>query len=88
MINAKRDLDDLSIELSQISDMLGEWAYNLADQTPRTEIESIIFSATNHIDRIIEDIRKIDDKYDAMKKKLNQPQTLTEETRTIKTLYL
>ena len=83
------DLEDLSCELDNVSMMLGALAYDLEDnKPPYCTIETTLFTACNLLDRIVEDMRVYDREYDAMKKKLAQPHKMTEETRTIKTLYL
>lgn len=72
---------DLSIELENIIGTLNIFAYDLETsedkKVPRDKIEALLFTTCNHLDRIAEDLKNIE-----------QPQKLTETTTTIKTLYL
>lgn len=78
-----RDLEDLCIELSQITDNLCNYAYGLSEkQTTTDEIQSLLFSACNHIDRVAEDMKRLDTA------EISEPQTMTETITTTKTLYL
>ena len=86
MAKWSRDLEDLSLELSTISDNLGAFAYDLTDQKPpHSQIEAMLFSACNHIDRIASDLMELDGELTELRKR-NKPQTITEVVT--KTMYL
>lgn len=75
--------EELANELTNIVDMLCNYAYDLnnkGNNVARDGVQSVIFNACNHLDRIQEDLRRLPGR--------STPQTLTEEVRTIKTLHL
>lgn len=89
MAKWSRDLEDLSLELSKVSDTLGAFAYDIADHhTPYSQIEDMIFNACNHIDRITSDLMELDGELTELRSRNAQPQKLTETVTTTKTLYL
>lgn len=89
MAKWSRDLEDLSLELEKITDNLCNFAYDIkGNQTPYSAIEDIIFSACNHISRIVEDMKELDGELTELRHRNTQPQKLTETVTTTKTLYL
>lgn len=89
MAKWSRDLEDLGIELEKITDNLCNFAYDMADhEQPYSAIEDIIFSSCNHISRIVEDMKELDDELTALRHKNSQPQKLTETVTTTKTMFI
>lgn len=81
MTKWRRDLDQLATELNKIAYNLGNYAYELSNTKPSyEEIESIIFSACNHVERIADDLDYLHETRERTK--------LTETTTTTKTLYI
>ena len=89
MARWSRDLEDLSLELTKITDNLSNFAYDMTDnKQPYSAIEDIIFSACNHIDRIAEDMMKLDGELTELRHRHAEPQKITETVTTTKTLYI
>lgn len=75
-------LDELSLELRGVSEVIGDLAYNLEDnKPPYGSISALLFSACNHIDRISEDLMRLDSVLDEKKH-----ERLAEAVRTIEEL--
>ena len=89
MAKWSRDLEDLGIELEKITDNLCNFAYDMADhEQPYSAIEDIIFSACNHISRISEDMKELDNELTELRHRNGQPQKLTETVTTTKTMFI
>lgn len=81
MTQWSRNAEELGAELEKITETLSNYAYGLRDKTiASAEIETLLFSTCNHLDRLAEDIKSLDDN--------RQHQRLTETTTTTKTIYL
>lgn len=75
-------LDELALELRGITEILGDLAYDMEDTKPAySSIATLLFSACNHIDRISEDIVRLDAVLDEEKHK-----RLAEAMRTVEEL--
>lgn len=75
-------LDELSLELRGVTEVLGDLAYNLEEtKPPYGSITAVLFSACNHIDRIAEDLMRLDKQLDEQKR-----ERLAEAMRTVEKL--
>lgn len=75
-------LDELTLELRGITEILGDLAYDMEDTKPAySSIATLLFSACNHIDRIAEDMLRLDAVLDEKKH-----ERLAEAMRTVEEL--
>lgn len=82
-------LDELTLELRGITEILGDLAYDMEDTKPAySTIARAIFTACNHIDRIAQDMLRLDDELTELRHRNTQPQKLTETVTTTKTMFI
>lgn len=75
-------LDELSLELRGITEILGDFAYDMEETKPAySSIATLLFSACNHIERIAEDLMRLDAVLDEKKH-----ERLAEAMRTVEEL--